>query len=396
MNRQELIEKKRQEWQREMDARVENTDDEILKLAEEIYVDMKETLIRRVRGERQKGALVGLGFEGWMGPWGGWSDPKGRSAINRIMNSLRHKPYFSRLEKIGISRHPQRKVELRGEWLKPYFNIDINGNINWGLEKTREYDEVFAAKYDFMYLKVLNDGDIVAKIESEKFDNTNSLAELKLDDDDYRFEVGCAAHHWSRFSKSFDYAIIDGEWRQLEPQGRNWDGEWEGSTRVHTGEISIEEPTAAERAREYFAMRKIERENETYGPHADRYSSEYVQNAIARSEAKGDNKAANFWRIIKRIQDDRVAAAEIPAEETVDEVITDPKDEIITFIKSIRDNPPNTAVRGNPHHIRKWNRVLATLDVDTGETPFTPSEIRVRAEKWPCPWARVVPFLGEN
>ncbi|MDE2883617.1 MAG: hypothetical protein OXO53_00765, partial [Chloroflexota bacterium] len=40
---------------------------------------------------------------------------------------------------------------------------------------------------------------------------------------------------------------------------------------------------------------------------------------------------------------------------------------LVDHLIEIRDNPANTAVQGNPVHIRKWNRVLAAIGYDSGE-----------------------------
>ena len=398
-----MSEEKRRTYEQEQAARVENTDDAILALADEIYADLVQTQVQRIRGERQKGALVGLGFKGWMGPWGAWADPDRPSAITRILNSLRHKPYYTQLVAAGL-RHPQRRVELRAEYLRPYCRIDTRmGTIHWGLEDTRERAEVFKARYDVLELKVWDHGEIVAKVQSETFDNGITFTELKLDDDDYRFEVGARNQDWGYSGKWFDFALIDGEWRELDPQGRGWDGEWEGSTRTHSGTERIVEPTARERAAASMRRARIERENRLHGPVATAHGRTEVAEKIAAADAQSDTKSGRYWRIIKRIQDDRAAAQGITAEEESEEAAGealhgDPKAAVIAYVTEVRDNPSNPAVRGNPHHITKWNRVLALLGEPTGEEkPFTLAEIRVRAEKWPqSPWAKVADMLEDT
>ena len=392
------IDEKRREWEREQAARVENTDDEILALANEIYEDGKATMLARRRGEFWKGALEGLGFEAWTYGWGGRASPDNPNAIARILHSLRHKPYYARLAAAGL-RHPQRKVERRAERFDYYCEIDSRlGQINWGLRETRERDERFQALYGQIELRVLDHGEVVAKVVSESFDNGNSLTELRLDDDDYRFEVRVRdkVDGWRSSAAWFDYAEIDGEWRLLEMQGGDWDGEWEGSTRTHTGAERIHEPTAAERARALFAKERIERENRDYGPVADRTPRADVLERIEKADAAGDKRGGDFWRIVRRIQDDRAAAQAIEDDEAEESgVVEDPKAEVIEYFKGIRDNPPNPRVRGNPHHIHKFNRVLAALGENTGVEPWAPAEIRARAAKWPSsPWARAVPFLA--
>lgn len=387
-------EQMKRDWEREQAARVENTDDDVLALADEIYADMRATQVARVRGERQKGALVGLGFKVWIGPWGAYAAPERPSAVARILNSLRHKPYAGRLAAIGIVGHPQRNVAPRAEWLTPYCRIDTSlGTIHWGLADTRERAEVFRANYDVVELRVWDHGEIVAKVQSEAFDNGSTFTELALDDDDYRFEVGARNLDWGYSGKWFDWAFIDGQWRELEAQGRGWLGEWEGSTRTHTGEERIVEPSARERAIAYTRRQRIERENRQHGPVAATHGRAEVTEMIATAKKKGDALAARYWQIVERIQDDLAAAQKID-EEQEDSGVVDSNAEVIAYIEGIRDNPPNRAVRGHPVHIRKWDRALATLGVDTGERPWAVAEIRARAHKWPdSPWARVAAVL---
>jgi len=56
---------------------------------------------------------------------------------------------------------------------------------------------------------------------------------------------------------------------------------------------------------------------------------------------------------------------------------------LVDHLIDIRDNPANTAVKGNPVHIKKWNRVLAAIGYDSGESPMPASEIHANAAKWP-------------
>ncbi|MDE0006515.1 MAG: hypothetical protein OXQ29_27825 [Rhodospirillaceae bacterium] len=247
------IDQMREEWEADQAARVENADDEILALANEVYADMVEAQTNRIRGERQKGALAGLGFKAWIGPWGGYTSPDRPSAQSRILNSLRHKPYFGRLAAAGLS-HPERNVGMRAEWLRPYCVIDTAlGMVSWGLGDTRERAELFNAKYDIVELLVLDQGEVVARVESEQFDNGNSLHELGLDDDDYRFQVGARNVDWGYTGKWFDFAIVDGVWTDIGVQGADWDGEYGDSGVTHSGDERVTMETAAERASRVFA-----------------------------------------------------------------------------------------------------------------------------------------------
>ena len=58
---------------------------------------------------------------------------------------------------------------------------------------------------------------------------------------------------------------------------------------------------------------------------------------------------------------------------------------VVDHLVEVRDNPPNKAVKGNPAHIRKWNRVLEAVghDTGTGLAPMPASEIHGNAKKWP-------------
>ena len=39
---------------------------------------------------------------------------------------------------------------------------------------------------------------------------------------------------------------------------------------------------------------------------------------------------------------------------------------VVNYLVEVRDNPKNTAVKGNAAHIAKWNRVLEAVGHDTG------------------------------
>jgi len=56
---------------------------------------------------------------------------------------------------------------------------------------------------------------------------------------------------------------------------------------------------------------------------------------------------------------------------------------VVDYLIQVRDNPQNTAVKGNPVHIRKWNQVLAAIGYDSGESPMAESVIHANAAKWP-------------
>lgn len=393
------IEEKRRIFAAEQARRIFPVDDEIAALAQEIYADMVEAKAARVRGERQGGALHGLGFEAWLGPWGGYTNPDTARARRRICDSLRHKPYYSRLMGFGLVGHPQRRVPMRAEWLKPYCRVgdpkDGSGAVMWGLEPTRERGKLFKSKYDYIVLRVWDNGEVVAERKSQSLEAGHSLSELNLDDDDYRFEVTCESYErGNRFGKWFDYAIIEGRWQLLPRQARDWDGEYGDSGLTHSGTERVEQQSEEERRAAFFHAARIRQENATYGHLASRFDTATVEKYLANAIEAASKRAVDLWSIVKRIQDDRAAAAALEAEDEMEEAAGDPKAEVVAFIKGIRDNPPNRAVRGNPHHILKWNRALAALGEDTGETPWTRAEIQARADKWPeSSWARVAEVL---
>ena len=66
---------------------------------------------------------------------------------------------------------------------------------------------------------------------------------------------------------------------------------------------------------------------------------------------------------------------------------------VVDHLIAARDNPANKAVKGNPAHIRKWNRVLASIGYTASPEEAMPaSEIHENAAKWPSSpfWAASV------
>ena len=74
------------------------------------------------------------------------------------------------------------------------------------------------------------------------------------------------------------------------------------------------------------------------------------------------------------VRDDDDPAAACAARQTV-----------VNHLIEVRDNPKNAAVKGNPVHIAKWNRVLEAIghDTGTGLSPMPASEIHANAAQWP-------------
>ena len=56
---------------------------------------------------------------------------------------------------------------------------------------------------------------------------------------------------------------------------------------------------------------------------------------------------------------------------------------VVDHLIEARDNPENEAVRGNPAHVRKLNRVLAAIGHASGEEAMPASEIHANAANWP-------------
>ena len=48
---------------------------------------------------------------------------------------------------------------------------------------------------------------------------------------------------------------------------------------------------------------------------------------------------------------------------------------VVDLLIEVRDNPPNPAMRNNLAHVKKWNRVLAAVGYDSGESAMPASEI---------------------
>ena len=73
-----------------------------------------------------------------------------------------------------------------------------------------------------------------------------------------------------------------------------------------------------------------------------------------------------------------------PGDESAEPDWTDHRT-VVDYLIEARDNPGNEDVKGNPAHIRKWNRVLEAVghDTGTGLSPMPASEIHANAAKWP-------------
>lgn len=201
---------------------------DLLELANAVYDDYIEAV--KTRSETfQPGALVGLGFKDWIIGGQGYLSPSTVGRRERIMAGLSGKPYHGKLAQAGLFGHPRYDAGTRIEYLKPYVEIDDDGQIHWGLREGKDRDLLFNWKYDRVTLRVMDGGDYLPiSSASDLYDNVDSLSEMGLTDDDYRFVVGCeASDGTARMGKYFDWAIVDGKWQEIEYQGRDWDGEYE-------------------------------------------------------------------------------------------------------------------------------------------------------------------------
>ena len=306
--------------------------DRILDLAEAIWADFEADTHARCG---HLGALAGLGFKDWI-PSIGYLAPSTPARRTKILQRLSGKPFAAELFRLGLAGHPRRHLEPKWEPFDEYVEIDGDGALHWGLCETRGRDVKFAHMFDRMELVVHDDGEPVAgPIRAEPFRAVTSLQALGLDDDDYRFELVCRRDYGSRYGWWIDMAIVDGVWQVLDFQGRDWDGEYTGRP-------------------------------------------------IARQQVSAERRALNEK---KRREAERREAMRQSA---------DPLAEAVAYILSIRDDPPNQAVRGNPHHVLKWSRVLVTLgEYIPGVAPMPPSEIRASAARWPdSPWAPAAQALA--
>lgn len=231
-------------WERERATDIDDRDDEIRALAEEVYADYEAVERQRLRGQKQAGALAGLGYEDWILPGDSYTAPDTDRRRQKILHSLAQKPYGPKLFQIGLAGHPRRKTERKVDYLKFYCRVE-GDTVRWGLAETKGRDVAMGSKYDRLELRVLEGSEVVAEATSEAFDNSASLAELGLHDDDYRFQVGARNDSWGYSGSWFDWAIVDGAWTELESQGHDWDGEVEGSTRRHSGGPDAPAPALA-------------------------------------------------------------------------------------------------------------------------------------------------------
>ena len=217
---------------------------EIHDLAMQIY---KDYIDDAWKGEhhQQAGALDGLGYNDLILGWESYTSPETARRRQRIFDALRDKPYFADLVRIGLVGHKRVKVEHDRvyEMPEPYFSIDDNGIISWGLKSdTKGLDFFFAWKgFNRYFLSIVDGGKVLFTVGSDKRDNKTSLEALGLTDDDYRFKVGYEKSNGQevgrgipKCTKSFDYAIIDNRWQQLDysQTGYDWDGEWGESNKV--------------------------------------------------------------------------------------------------------------------------------------------------------------------
>lgn len=205
-------------------------------LAETIYTDALGYL---KRGERIPAVLSALlywfGYRVWLLPNHGFTPPETPGRRAKVVGELKalDKPYQARALKqitaLGYSRPPDRQAAPKFEQLDRYCEVD-GSVIRWGLRRTMERKAIFHARYDIVRLRILDRGKVLHEITyrpmQDGWDFVEHMAPLGLTDDDYRFEFQCLnSGGGARSSHPFDYAEVEGEWKRLEFQGWDWDGE---------------------------------------------------------------------------------------------------------------------------------------------------------------------------
>lgn len=225
--------------------------DDRRELADAIFHDQVATLNAGRTGKDlcpYMSALYWLGYRKW-GIATSLTTLDSPRRRRRLLNAFHGKPFYAELERhlngIGWQRPPDRECEERVAYFECYCDITEDGRVLFGLRDTPGRELRFKAHCERVELIVIDGGDHVARAVApadSPYEGITSIQELGLTDDDYRFEVSAVKDTWwfgqlramRHTGKWFDYAEIDGDWVELEAQGRDWDGEWAGSTRVHT------------------------------------------------------------------------------------------------------------------------------------------------------------------
>ena len=178
-------------------------------------------------------ALEGLGYKDW--GIGSSTPPVTPSRRSRLFDLTANYEWAGKLKDIvlALGFNPEfRDCGRAWDPLEAFVAIDKYGDdMQWGLLETRGR-HLACWRFDHLRLEVQDHGEtlVTKTTEGLRFTNPTSLSALGLDDDDYRFVIAVADSAgkggWNRYN--IDMAIIDGVWTQLDYQGRDWDGEWNG------------------------------------------------------------------------------------------------------------------------------------------------------------------------
>lgn len=230
-------------------------DDHRRALAEALYA---EALSLARRGEKVdsavNAALYWIGYRQWMLPNNGFTPPDTLRRRNQLFDRLRDRPYAAMLQStinsLGWSRPPDRKAEVRFQRLDRRIDI-VTGEIRWGLAETLERDLIFHMRYDIVRLAIIDDGrtlhEITYRPEEDGWEYAEPMSALGLTDNDYRLQFECLhSAGGSRVREIFDFALLGGEWRRLEYQGGDWDGEFAGADAIQAPADSREGPVVTD------------------------------------------------------------------------------------------------------------------------------------------------------
>ncbi|MDE0331010.1 MAG: hypothetical protein OXL41_04010 [Nitrospinae bacterium] len=228
---------------RQPEPRIPFEEDSIHELAETIYADYVEGVLARADTWGRAGALDGLGYKDWIVGGQSYTPPETPKRRAKVLGKLIQKPYYADLAKALDERGfnpPQRDCGKRTAPVEIWFEIS-DGVLSYGLKETLGRD-LMTARYDRMYLKAI-DGEEIVAVHTGILSGPNSaeLDALGLTDDDYRFELGLEGERawrgggaakpgegFPRQAEWHDWAIVDGAWKQIGFQGRDWDGEYNG------------------------------------------------------------------------------------------------------------------------------------------------------------------------
>lgn len=301
-------------WRRQPHPKEPDVFDDRRALADLIFQDQVEQIKDDGKINPHMSALYWLGYRKW-GIASSFSPPDSTVRRKRLLNAFYGKPFYAELERhlngIGWKRPPDREAEERVPVLEGYVEIDEAGIISWGFRDTPGRELIFAQFCERFELIVYNGPDHVARETSTKWDNITSIQALGLTDDDYRFEVAAVKDVWwfgnlrtrRHRAERFDFAEVDGVWVELEDQGWEWDGEWEGSQREHTAaSIKQQEQDTEQETKAEQMLAEAEAERAKYANRKANANMRIV--AMAQRYFKGDqlhpsrNYGKNWFRTL--------------------------------------------------------------------------------------------------